>query len=137
MEAGRYVIEPAAGGKASLDPHAGGDPKSSLGGPRTAHEVAVQQQLKPLIKPSATRALRRALPLRRAFGSAHGGSIASRFPSIACSSPFLSSASGGPEAKSPDSFSVTGLREGILRLAMRLTSSRSRDHSTALHRDDR
>ena len=108
MVAGRFVIEPAAGEKASLKPHAGGDPNSSLGGPRTAHEVAVLQQL----KPSTTRALRRALPLRRGCGSAHGGSTAPRFPSIACSSPFLSR-SWQPRSKKPGFLSVTGLREGF------------------------
>jgi len=108
MEAGRFVIEPAAGGKASLDPHAGGDPNSSLGGPRTAHEVAVQQQL----KPSTTRASRRALPLRHGCGSARGGSIAPRIPSIACSSPFLSR-SRQARSKKPGFLSVTGLREGF------------------------
>jgi len=40
MKAGGSVIEPVHRGEASLDRGPGGDPKSSLGGPRTAREVA-------------------------------------------------------------------------------------------------
>ena len=38
--AGGYVIEPVFRVEASLHRGSGGNPKSSLGGPRTAHEVA-------------------------------------------------------------------------------------------------
>ena len=40
VKAGGYVIEPVHSVEASLHRKPGGDPKSSLGGPRTAREVA-------------------------------------------------------------------------------------------------
>ena len=40
MKAGGYVIEPVHHVEASLHRGPGGNPKSSLGGPRTAREVA-------------------------------------------------------------------------------------------------
>ena len=40
MKAGGYVIEPVSCAEASLHRSPGGNPKSSLGGPRTAREVA-------------------------------------------------------------------------------------------------
>jgi len=42
MKAGGYVIEPVHRVEASLHRGPGGNPKSSLGGPRTAREVAGQ-----------------------------------------------------------------------------------------------
>ena len=116
MVAGRYVIEPARGCRRPSFPRAGGDPKSSLGGPRTAHEVAVLRQL----KPSATRASPRAPSLRSTRGGTcsrpSNGPIS---PSSSCSSPALPRSNGVQKHEARIPFGLRASR-GILRAAMGL-----------------
>ena len=111
MEAGRFVIEPAAGEKASLKPHAGGDPNSSLGGPRTAHEVAVQQQLEPSNHQPRAHCGARFLFDAGAVPHVAGPSHPEFLPSPVHRH-FLSRFRRA-RSKKPGFLSVTGLREGF------------------------
>jgi len=59
-KAGRYVIEPVQGLEASLRrAFTGGNPKSSLGGPRTAREVAGRPLAGPILAAPSTTAFQK------------------------------------------------------------------------------